>query len=74
MREALEGLDGVLSARVSNPRGISEVVFDPREVTVEVMIRAIEKAGFSAKMVAVKPAKFASDVKDKSCGYMGAFC
>jgi Cu+-exporting ATPase len=51
VKRALEGLDGVEKAEVSFAKGTAQVRFDPSKVTVEDMIRAVEKAGFKGSVL-----------------------
>ncbi|RMF88739.1 MAG: heavy-metal-associated domain-containing protein [Nitrospinota bacterium] len=50
VRRALEGLDGVKKAKVSFTRGEARVTYDPKKVSVEQMIAAVQRAGFGASM------------------------
>lgn len=51
VKKALEGLEGVKEAIVSFKEKRADVLYDPDRVTVEDMIRAISRAGFSAKPI-----------------------
>ena len=51
VKRALEGLDGVEKAEVSFAKGTAEVLFEPSKVTVDDMIRAVEKAGFKGSVL-----------------------
>ena len=48
VKRALEGLPGVSRADVSFAKKEAVVTFDPAQVTVEEMIEAVRRAGFSA--------------------------
>lgn len=48
MRRALEGLKGVKKAEVSFDEKQAIVTYDPKQVSVEEMIRAINAIGFQA--------------------------
>jgi copper chaperone len=45
----LEDLEGVVEARTSYAKGRTEVAFDPGRVTIEQLVDAIARAGFTAR-------------------------
>ena len=51
VKKALEGLDGIKEATVSFKEKRADVLYDPREVTVEDMVKAISRVGFRAKLM-----------------------
>jgi copper chaperone CopZ len=51
VKKALEGLEGVNEATVSFKEKRADVLFDPAEVTVEDMMKAISRVGFRAKPI-----------------------
>ena len=51
VKKALEGLEGVNDATVSFKKKRADVLYDPREVTVEDMVKAISRVGFRAKLL-----------------------
>lgn len=55
MRTALERLAGVEKAEVTFRPGRAVVRYDPARVTIEQMIEAVRKAGFSARRLEEGP-------------------
>ena len=51
MRAALEGLKGVKKANVSFNEKRAVVTYDPNQVSPDEMIRAVDRAGFQARLV-----------------------
>jgi Cu+-exporting ATPase len=51
VKRALEGLEGVEKAEVSFAKGTAQVRYDPSKVTVDDMIRAVERAGFKGSLL-----------------------
>ncbi len=47
--KALEGLDGVKSAKVSLDKKEAEVVFKGDKIDTKVLVSAVEEAGYQAK-------------------------
>ncbi len=52
VERALAGLPGIRKADVSLEEGKARVVYDPSQVTVEQMVRAIHQVGFGAQPLA----------------------
>jgi copper chaperone CopZ len=51
VKKAMKGLEGVKDASVSFKEKRADVLYDPDRVTVEDMIRAISRVGFSGKRI-----------------------
>lgn len=51
VRTALRGLDGVRSVEVSFEQKKASVTYEPRRVTPEQMVRAVERLGYRARVV-----------------------
>ena len=70
---ALSKLAGVKSSKVSVSKAQAVVVYDPREVSPEEMVRAInEGTTFRARIVAVREPTAMDDEED--CLILGWFC
>ena len=50
VEQALRGMAGVFTAVVDLPDGEAEVDFDDDATTVDQLIRAVERAGYGAKL------------------------
>lgn len=61
-------------AKVAFPSGAGEVLFDAGRVTPAQLVAAVEGAGFSAQVVAVKPPFAATGPPRKDCGPGKVFC
>ena len=73
-QSALEGLPGVIYARVSYKKGVGEVLFDSEQVNVKKMIEVIATEGFDAKLSQVAGRETARGPDPERCGLMNAFC
>ena len=68
---ALSKLAGVKSSKVSVSKAEAVVVFDPREVSPEEMVRAInEGTAFRSAVVAVRE----PSAMEEDCLFLGLFC
>jgi copper chaperone len=51
VEQALKGVHGVYSAVIDLPNGEAEVDFDDDSVTTDVLVAAVGRAGYGAKIV-----------------------
>lgn len=51
VKKALDGLEGVNEATVSFKEKRADVLYDPAQVTVEDMVKAIRRVGFRARLI-----------------------
>lgn len=56
-RKVLERLPGVSKAEVSYPEGTAVVTYDPEKVTVEQMVAAVKKLGYTASLLEPEPVR-----------------
>ena len=50
VKRAVGKLDGVDTVKASHEDGRAEVTYDPGKVTIEQIVKAIEKLGYQAKL------------------------
>ncbi len=50
VKRAVSKIDGVDSVKASHEDGRAEVTYDPGNVTIEQIVKAIEKLGYQAKL------------------------
>jgi len=74
VQQALEGLEGVLTVRVSLDLWTAEVIYDPARVTIEKMIGAMDNKGYTARVVKPEGEDSAPKSRKNNCGIGNAFC